>query len=96
MLYPAELRGPTVSSSNIGLIFQTAPPRVRWSLGQRLKFRVMKPRLNAEGSGLGAGASLIGGKRICVNLVRPEGRVHFVGESRTRAMVGWPASCQAV
>jgi hypothetical protein len=29
-------------------------------------------------------------------LVRPEGRDHLVGESPTRAMVGWPGSWQAV
>ena len=29
-------------------------------------------------------------------LVRPEGRVHLVGESPTRVMVGWPGSWQAV
>ncbi|OIQ64105.1 hypothetical protein GALL_543480 [mine drainage metagenome] len=30
------------------------------------------------------------------SLVRPEGRDHLVGESPTRAMVGWPGSWQAV
>jgi hypothetical protein len=30
------------------------------------------------------------------DLVRPEGRVHLVGESPTRVMVGWPGSWQAV
>jgi hypothetical protein len=33
---------------------------------------------------------------FCVHLVRPEGCVHLVGESPTRAMVGWPGSWQAV
>ncbi len=33
---------------------------------------------------------------LCERLVRPEGRDHLVGESPTRAMVGWPGSWQAV
>jgi hypothetical protein len=35
-------------------------------------------------------------KRLGCSLVRPEGRDHLVGESPTRAMVGWPVSWQAV
>jgi len=33
---------------------------------------------------------------ICVLWCVPEGRVHLVGESPTRVMVGWPGSWQAV
>jgi hypothetical protein len=33
---------------------------------------------------------------ICVFWCVPEGRVHLVGESPTRVMVGWPGSWQAV